>query len=314
MLAIACFVLTYGGLALYAFFSIAWWQDGMSLWSIITNTLAAIALFFLVIFLYYFSVINRHRSIPPDNYKIGFSKAIVMIIKELGLTLYLYFIVTPLTKVLDKSVPKRGFEKNDPAILMVHGFLCNGALWLPLQSFLEKKGLGNLYTITLEPPIWGNIEEFAKSVAVRVDEICEQSESEQVIIIAHSMGGIVSRFYLDHLGGNNRVSKLITIGSPHHGTHTADTVPFLGENVRQMRIRSNSWLKELNSSETKPAETPITSIYSYHDDIVVPQESSKLKNAKNVAFSGLGHFNLLFSRSIQDLIYREIIAMSKTIE
>ncbi|MGC7872234.1 alpha/beta fold hydrolase [Desulfosporosinus sp. SYSU MS00001] len=41
-------------------------------------------------------------------------------------------------------------------------------------------------------------------------------------IIAHSMGGLVSRYYIENLGGSDNVNKLITIDTPHWGSGEAD--------------------------------------------------------------------------------------------
>src|SRR5437588_2563473 len=46
----------------------------------------------------------------------------------------------------------------------------------------------------------------------------------QVHIIAHSLGGLDSRFMISKLGMADRVLSLTTIGTPHHGTPIADIV------------------------------------------------------------------------------------------
>jgi pSer/pThr/pTyr-binding forkhead associated (FHA) protein len=65
-----------------------------------------------------------------------------------------------------------------------------------------------------------------------------------VTIIAHDLGVLVSRYYIEHLGGKDRVEQLILLGGPHKGTPKAlssllvapDLLPFgqLGENLRQV--------------------------------------------------------------------------------
>lgn len=41
-------------------------------------------------------------------------------------------------------------------------------------------------------------------------------------IIAHSMGGLVARYYIENMGHDHRVDKLITISTPHWGTYLAN--------------------------------------------------------------------------------------------
>lgn len=49
-----------------------------------------------------------------------------------------------------------------------------------------------------------------------VDRVLEETKSDKVIIIAHSMGGLISRAYIDSLG-RDKVDTLITMGTPWYG-------------------------------------------------------------------------------------------------
>lgn len=42
--------------------------------------------------------------------------------------------------------------------------------------------------------------------------------NKKISIMAHSLGGLVSRYMVENLGGNTIVQHLITVGTPHHGT------------------------------------------------------------------------------------------------
>jgi len=47
--------------------------------------------------------------------------------------------------------------------------------------------------------------------------------ADKVTLLAHSMGGLASRSYLEIFDpGGNDVDRLITIGTPHNGTPLAD--------------------------------------------------------------------------------------------
>ena len=70
------------------------------------------------------------------------------------------------------------------------------------------------------------------------------------MIVAHSMGGLVARAYLRRHGGA-QVARVITLGTPHHGTALANLAP--GSNARQMSRpggQPNAWLAQLAASET----------------------------------------------------------------
>ena len=42
--------------------------------------------------------------------------------------------------------------------------------------------------------------------------------SQNVIIIAHSMGGLVAHSYIQNHNGGSKVNKLITLATPYHGS------------------------------------------------------------------------------------------------
>lgn len=81
----------------------------------------------------------------------------------------------------------------------------------------------------------------------------------------------------------------------------------MGTNARQMEPGS-AWLESLARAESLGALTPITSIYSSEDNVIVPAESSVLGQARNIRLSGIGHVNLPISRIVQETVLAEIRA------
>lgn len=189
-------------------------------------------------------------------------------------------------------------------ILCIHGYVCNGAYWVTMRRFLQAAGFGRTYTINMDPT-FGSIEDFASLVARRVDEILAETGQEKVVLIGHSMGGLVSRCYVQRHGGAGKVRKIITLGTPHLGTYSAKKG--LGEDARQM-VPGNPWITGLNSETMAPV--PITSIYSFHDNIIFPQDYSVLDGATNMGLAGIGHLELAFSRPIQELVLAELRGLS----
>ncbi|MFM1921766.1 MAG: hypothetical protein RLZZ303_3400 [Candidatus Hydrogenedentota bacterium] len=185
-------------------------------------------------------------------------------------------------------------------ILCVHGYVCNGGYWASMRAVLARSGHGRSYTLNMDPT-FGSIETFAAAVARRVDEILAETGESKVILLGHSMGGLVSRCYVQRHGGVDKVSRIVTLGTPHHGTVSA--YGGFGEDARQMRP-SDAWLKALNAEP--PVDVPITSIYTFHDNIVFPQDTSVLPGAKNIGLPGIGHLELAFSPAVQRLVLEEM--------
>jgi hypothetical protein len=117
------------------------------------------------------------------------------------------------------------------------------------------------------------------------------------------MGGLAAREYLRR-HGPGRLAKLITIASPHHGTALARFG--VGANATQMR-RGSDFLAALARSESeRPPSIPAASIFSTHDNLVAPQETSRLPWAKNVALAGLGHIDILGSQRLFAVLLEEL--------
>ena len=126
--------------------------------------------------------------------------------------------------------------------------------------------------------------------------------AERVVLVCHSMGGLVARAYLRRFGSAH-VERLVTLGTPHHGSVLAHTFP--GVCLGQMHL-DNAWLDELNRNETPAAPVPITSIWSWHDSMVAPQTSSELGNGRNIALVGVAHNALLADPEARRCVVREI--------
>ena len=67
-----------------------------------------------------------------------------------------------------------------------------------------------------------DIETNALYIAQRIDQIIKETGAEKVNIIAHSKGGLDSRYAISILGAGDKVASLTTISTPHHGSKTLD--------------------------------------------------------------------------------------------
>ena len=70
----------------------------------------------------------------------------------------------------------------------------------------------------------------ARRLATAIDEWQQRSRdaARPITIIAHSMGSLVSRYYIEHLGGKEKVARIIFLGGPHHGVPKAISALFFG--------------------------------------------------------------------------------------
>lgn len=103
---------------------------------------------------------------------------------------------------------------------------------------------------------------------------------ERVVVIGFSMGGLISRYYLQELGGAERCDAFFSISTPHHGTRMACL--FYGEGARQMRPGSE-FLARLEETEKQLGSMPLVSYRTPADLIIVPSTSSDWGRAENLS-------------------------------
>lgn len=185
--------------------------------------------------------------------------------------------------------PLRTRAPGRPAVLLVHGYLCNRAVWRPL---LDSGRLAdcNVMTVNLRP-VFGGIDAYGDVLLDAIERLIDDSGSTSVTIVAHSMGGLATRALLRR-APMVPVGRVITIGTPHAGTIFGRLGP--GRNAAQM-ARGSAWLRELNGHDTSPRRTAarFTCIASLDDNLVVPRASALLPGARHVQLSGTGHLAML---------------------
>jgi triacylglycerol esterase/lipase EstA (alpha/beta hydrolase family) len=208
-----------------------------------------------------------------------------------------------------------------PPVLMLHGYGCNCGYWAALTPLLDAAGISHA-TLDLEP-VTGDIDGYVPAVQQAAEGLCAAAGAPTLTVVAHSMGGLVARAWL-RAHGTARVARVITLGTPHHGTSLAGFG--VGRNAAQMRRSrvndntgtaagdglDNPWLDELAAGESVDTRALITSIYSHHDNIVSPQTSSFLDGARNIDFGGVGHVALGRNRRVLARVMREIAAAGGT--
>jgi len=83
------------------------------------------------------------------------------------------------------------------------------------------RDLGFTVYVTHVPP-WASVATRAEHLSRQIDMALLRSKATHVHVIAHSMGGLDSRFAISRLGAGSRIASLTTVGTPHRGTVLAD--------------------------------------------------------------------------------------------
>lgn len=170
-------------------------------------------------------------------------------------------------------------------LVFVHGLAANRGGFLPLQGWLRLHGHRGQYAFGYSSR--GSLEALALRLKRRLDA---QVRGGRITLIAHSMGGLVARYYIQQLGGARRVDQLVTLATPHRGSHAANFIP--SPLVRQL-LPDGPFIRHLNSLP-EPTGVRVTSIVAGRDLLVQPIESARCPFGDVIHFDRLGHVELLF--------------------
>lgn len=129
---------------------------------------------------------------------------------------------------------------------------------------------------------------------------------QPVDLVAFSMGGLVSRWYVQKLDGATRVQRLITLATPHNGTLFA-YLPVNSPGLRQMQPES-AFLTELNGDLSSLARINFTSIWTPLDLTVFPATSCLMDVGKMVRLMLPHHRALLSYRRCFAAVVEELRA------
>ncbi len=210
----------------------------------------------------------------------------------------------PTFALFDKMITPA--NRDERPVLLVHGYLHNASAWIYAMFRLRSAGFRSIYTINLYHP-FHSIDDYAAMVRARAEEIRRETGRDDLILVGHSMGGLVASRAAMDLGGSF-ATHVVTLGSPLKGTWKAYLG--LGENARQMRPNSEYTQKlrdDLAGYESRH-ETLFYQIASTKDQLV-PFESARLPlsdKREEMVVDDLGHSSLIYSPTVMDAVIEKI--------
>jgi len=187
-------------------------------------------------------------------------------------------------------------------VLLVHGYICNHRVWDNVADALRQAGHPVL-AVDLEP-LFTSIDDYAVNIQQAANTLLAATNTKQLVLIGHSMGGLVIRAWM-RVYGIVRVARVITLGSPHQGTRIAKAS--MTTNGAQMIWRSD-WLQTLQSSETPAMRRLMHIALTQQDNIVYPQRDQVLAGAAVTQFSGIGHVQMCLSPAVISWLAQQLDA------
>jgi triacylglycerol lipase len=191
-------------------------------------------------------------------------------------------------------------------VVVVAGLSGPAFAYEPFAARLRADGF-TTYVYQLPGLGFGDIPASARALATYIDGL----GAAKVDIVAHSEGGLVSRYYLQNLGGTAKVGRYVSLGTPQYGTYVANIVAFLGVGTclgipacQQMSIGS-TFLSQLNAGDDAPGAVRYTTVRTLQDELVRPVDNATLHGgATNVLvqsacpFRIVGHLGLILDGTV----------------
>lgn len=169
-------------------------------------------------------------------------------------------------------------------VLLVHGIWDTCRVFRRMASFLNEAGW-KVYDLDLVPNDGTKgLDDLAQQVSNKVETTF--GVEQPFDLVGFSMGGIVSRYYLQRLGGINRVRRFISLSAPSHGTRIA----YFNQGLGCVQMRPNSiFLRDLNRDAAMLSQINFTSIWTPYDMMIVPAKSSRMPVGDNIVVSVWNH-------------------------
>jgi pimeloyl-ACP methyl ester carboxylesterase len=177
-------------------------------------------------------------------------------------------------------------QRDQRTLVLVHGYLANRSTLFPLAAWLRLRGVKQILQFNYDSRL--GVERGA--LALR-DFLREHVRGGRIDLVGHSLGGLVSRVYVQQLGGARRVDRCITLGTPHRGTYNAY---WLWSRVGG-ELRPDSKLLERLRASAAPG-VRFVSIVAGSDNLVIPRVFAG--HEEEIMVPDLGHVSMLFAPSV----------------
>ena len=174
-----------------------------------------------------------------------------------------------------------------PPVLLVHGIDDTEAIFEKMKQRLRSAGVPRVYSLDMVPNNGDrSLRELAVQVEAKVAAIRHETGAGRIDLVAYSMGAMVSRYYLQKLGGVSSVRRFVTLAAPHHGTVSA----YFRWNPGAEDMRPYSpFLAELAETAHVLEAIEVHSLWTPFDLMILPSISSRLPGAEERILPVLAH-------------------------
>ena len=165
--------------------------------------------------------------------------------------------------------PVSGAASSRPTnVVLVHGIYDTGRIFEPMAQRLEKQGIHCLAPSLTPNDCSAGVRALSLQLARAID--ARFGKSAPIILVGFSMGGLVTRDYVQNLAPPGRVRGVFLVSPPNHGTLWA---LFSRGGTRELGVGSR-FIQALNQNVRAWRHMPVCTYWTPLDLMIVPATSS----------------------------------------
>ena len=193
-------------------------------------------------------------------------------------------------------------------VLLITGVTIQAAWFEPIELRLARDGFD---TVVYEPPalLSGDLEANSRALGAVIERVRADSGQDKIDILAECTGGLIARNYIQAMGGDRYVRRMVTFISPQHGVDKAPwAYGIAGWPALRDLSPGSAFLERVNAAPL-PAATRFTSIYTCTDEYIQPYTTSIIPGAHNVGVCDgfVGHYQFFYDPALYLLMHDALI-------
>ncbi|WP_255363775.1 triacylglycerol lipase [Actinoplanes sp. TFC3] len=181
-------------------------------------------------------------------------------------------------------------------VVFVHGYTGSAANWTAAIALFRAGGYPSNQLYAYEYNSYGNNVQNAQGLATYVSQVRSRTGAAKVDIVNHSMGGLVTQWYVKQLGGTQYVAHVASLAGANHGTTSAGAC--LIYTTCQQMYPGSSFIRTLSTGDETPGPTVYRTWYSPCDGVIIPYTSTTISGATNTYVPCENHITYLTDTSI----------------
>ena len=219
---------------------------------------------------------------------------------------YAYLFSTKAFTYFKHAPPKHylGYIKEGKVpVIILPGLSLRWAFYKSIADHISLLG----HPVYIIPKLGNNFRDLPSS-AKKVREVIKENNLKNVIIVAHSKGGLIGKYLLLHEDSDKRIKGVIAIATPFHGSSIAKLIPH--SSFKELSPDSKIIRYLENHSEVNKKIVSI--IPSYDNHIWHPQGSYLEGAKKNINVEVFGHHLLLNDKKVWNHVIEWIEKITKS--